>query len=192
MTALNPKIAVAFCALLLLTGCQTYSLVPLERVSIGGKLSIEPKIQWNKRTVDNIEMWTVDGESLQVVQIYKGLEDGDTLFKIQDAEKQENMPKFKETMSLLEIREFIEASIVQSGFTNLKTLKFEPASFAGRDGFRFDFTFTDTNGLRKLGLATGAMVGGKFYLVFYHGAKLHYYGRYLKDVEDMIRTIQLA
>lgn len=192
MTALKPKIAVAFCAFLLLAGCQTYSLVPMERVSIGGTLSIEPKIQWNKRTLDNTEMWTVDGEALQVVQIYKGLEDGDTLFELQDSEKQENMPKFKETMSLLEIREFIEASIVQSGFTNLKTLKFEPASFAGRDGFRFDFTFTDKNGLRKLGFATGAMVGGKFYLVFYHGAKLHYYDKYLKEVEDMIRTIQLA
>jgi hypothetical protein len=95
-------------------------------------------------------------------------------------------------MSLLEIREFIEASIVQDGFANMKTLKFQPEKFGGKDGFRFEFTFTNKNGLRNHGFAAGATVDGKLYLVIYRGAKLHYYDKYLKNVEDMIRTVQLA
>ncbi len=180
------------CVCFLAAGCQTYSLVQPARVTVGDKLSIEPDIAWNKRSIENAEIWTVDGEALQALHLYKGLEDGDTLFVLTNSEKQEKMPQYSKTMSLLELREFIEASIVQSGFTNLKSLKFKPTKFADKDGFRFEFTFSNTNGLRELGFAAGAQSGDRLYLVLYRGAKLHYYGKYLKNVEDMIRSVQLA
>ena len=102
------------------------------------------------------------------------------------------MPEFDSAMSLLEVREFIEASIAQAGFSNVEGLKFQPATFAGRDGFRFEFTFTNADGLRSLAVASGAKVDDKFYMVMYRGAKLHYYEKYLKNVEDMIQSIELA
>lgn len=186
----NAKLALFVC--FLAAGCQIYSMVPAERVSIGDGFTVEPSIRWNKRSADNAQIWTVDGEALQAVHFYEGLKEGDTLFKVQDTSKQEKMPKYSAAMTLLGIRDFIEASIAQTGYTNYKTTKFQPAEFAGKDGFRIEFTFTNKNGLRNDGFATGAQVGDRLYLVIYRGARLHYYGKYLKNVEDMVRSIQLA
>lgn len=172
--------------------CQTYSLVQPVRVTVGDKLSIEPDIEWNKRTDDNGEIWTVDGDSLQTLHLYKGLGDGDSLFIVIDSEKQEKMPKYDPAMSLLEIREFIEASVIQFGYTNFKSLKFKPEKFGGQDGFRFDFAVTDNNGLRERAFVAGAQSGDRLYLVLYRGAKLHYYDKYLNNVEEMLRGIQLT
>lgn len=192
MAILTPKLAFVLCLGILLTGCQTYSLVNATQVNIGNNVSITPDIQWNKRTLDNSEVWTVDGEGLQALHLYKGLGDGDVLFPKLNASTDENVPKYRGTMSLLEIREFIEASIVQQGFTNIETTSFRPEKFGGRDGFRVEFTFSSKAGLRNKRFATGAKVDDKLYLVIYRGTKLHYYDRYLKNVEDMLQTIQLA
>lgn len=184
-------VAVLF-SCLFVAGCQTYSLVQAERVSIDEGYSVDPGREWNKRTTGEAQIWTVDGETLQALHLYEGLEDGDALFKLLDGDKQELLPKYSKNMSLLDVREFIEASFVQFGFANMKTLKFEPAKFAGNDGFRADFTFTSKNGLRNQGFAAGAKLGDKLYLIIYRGAKLHYYDKYLREVEDVVRSVQLA
>lgn len=192
MVVLTPRLVPTLCLCVLLAGCQTYSLVKAERVNIGKHVIVTPDIQWNKRTLENSEVWTVDGEGLQALHLYKGLSDGDVLFPKPDATTEDKAPKYSGTMSLLEIREFIEASIVQQGFTNILMTSFRPEKFGGKDGFRVDFTFSSKEGLRNKGFAAGARVDQKLYLVIYRGTKLYYYDKCLQNVEDMLHTIQLA
>ena len=192
MKNLNATKFLAFSLLIVLAGCQQYSLVQAERVSISENFSVEPDTNWNKRTTDGAEIWTIDGESLQSLRLFKGLGDGDTLFKLANAERQENMPTYSDTMSLLEIREFIETSLVQSNATNVKGGVFEPRKFAGHDGFRFNVTFFDKNGLQIKGFVEGAKAKGKLFVVFNYGSKLYYYDKHLKNVENMIQSAQIA
>lgn len=177
---------------LFVSACQTYSLVSAERASIANKFSVEPAIKWNKKTIDDLVIWTVDGEALQQIQFFSGIKGGKSLFTLRDPSKQRNMPTFNQDMSLLEVREFIESSFKQAGAVNFETKNFEPAKFGSTQGFRIDFTYAHTDGLRKVGFAKGAISDSKFFMIAYHGAKLHYYDKYLKNAEDVIRSLQFV
>lgn len=187
-----PRVMLVLLLGAVLSACQTYSLVSAQRVTVAKSISVEPTMQWNKRVQDKQEHWTVDGERLQELRFYGALEDGDKLIDLFDEEKQKNMPGYRSGMSFLEIREFVESSFRQAGLTTFETVNFEPEKFGGRNGFRIEFAYTDLQGLPKLGFAVGANVDKKLHMVLYHGAKLHYYKKYLREAEDIIRSITFA
>jgi hypothetical protein len=172
--------------------CQTYALVPVERVTLVSGASAEPTINWSKRVWEKEEHWTIDGERLQKITFLGAIKNGETLFTFADAEKQKNMPEFRSDMSLLELREFFESSIRQTGAAQFETLSFAPARFSNHDGFRVEFRYTNKQGTKKLGSAVGANIAGKFYMALYHGTKLHYYDKHLKEAETIIKSLKLA
>ena len=172
--------------------CQTYALVPVERVTLINGVSAEPSVNWNKRVWEKEEHWTIDGERLQKITFLGAIKNGEALFTFTDKEKQKDMPEFRSDMSLLELRDFFESSIRQTGPSQFETLSFAPAKFSNHDGFRVEFRYNNKQGTKKLGFAVGANIAGKLYLALYHGTKLHYYDKYLKEAETIIQSLKLA
>ena len=76
-------------AILLLAACAPYSLVKPERQTVGGVISVQPGMAWNKVTMHNyqghVELWTLDGQVLNTLVFFTGVPDGQPLFTVRAA-----------------------------------------------------------------------------------------------------------
>lgn len=172
--------------LLSLAGCAAYSLVPPARQQIGGAFSVEPQIAWSKQSMSEFEIWTVDGPLLQTLRLYPGLEDGEALFD----KDPEELPVFRDDMLAGEVVELIADSLTRNGASNVRSYNLRPASFGDRPGYRVELEFLSERGLAMRGLAAGAVVGDRLYLILYVGAASHYFPKHERDVERLIESVR--
>ncbi len=142
-------------------------------------LTVTPSVDWNRlgaRPGRNAESWTLDGLTLNDVTFYGGIPDNTTLFR--DAKKKTApLPRFSKTMLAPDIAQLFESSYRVSIGTSLMSIdSVAPATFAGRPGFRFGYTFVvQGEEVRRKGEATGAIVDGKLYLITFEAPVIHYY-----------------
>ncbi|PTS80519.1 hypothetical protein DBR17_10665, partial [Sphingomonas sp. HMWF008] len=131
-------------------------------------MAVTPTLDWNRigaRPGRNAESWTIDGLSLNDMTFYGGIANDTTLFR--DARKKTDpLPRFSSTMLAPDIAQLFESSYRVSVGTSLMSIdSVEPATFAGKAGFRFTYSFVKQGEeVRRKGEATGAVVGGKLYL----------------------------
>jgi hypothetical protein len=190
----SPWQALALVALLVLGACSRYGLISTERVEIIGAYSVEPGIEWNYLIGQDIELWTVDGLHLQNLFFVSGIEDGDTLLAAKpefDFFNESKIPEYKEDFSLLDIREWIEASYAQANAARMETHDFRPAGFGSKKGFRFEFSFANEDGLSQKGFVVGATIDAELHLIIFTAAALHYYDKFAPEAERIIRSIRI-
>ncbi|MHA1599585.1 MAG: hypothetical protein ACTSW2_02075 [Alphaproteobacteria bacterium] len=178
---------VILATLTVLGGCAAYSLVDAKRQTIGGAYSVEPSIQWSKIKDGEVEVWTIDGASLEAIRFYSGMEAGDQLFTVS---KDAKMPAYDPAMKASEVMEFVVDSIARGGAGNVEGTALRPAQFAAASGFRFDLSYTSSNGLWFDGMAVGFIIDGKLNLIIYAGTRQYYFPKYRDEVERMIGTIE--
>lgn len=185
------KILFAVAALALVASCAPYQLVaPPQRVNISGLYSVSPQIKWsraNNTFVRNIEQWTVDGVSLQALMFANNIEDGQPIFWTRSKAK---IPVFRSSMNSIEIKELFERSMAALQAQKVKVRKFRPAKFGGRDGLRFEFSYKTKGGLDKRGIALARVQGKKLSIIIYLGTRLHYFGKYRRAAEGVMRSIR--
>jgi hypothetical protein len=173
--------------LTVLGGCAAYSLVEVKRHTIGDAYSVQPSIQWSKITADKVEIWTVDGPDLAMIRFFRGLKDGDPLFTARDDVK---LPTYNPAMKASEVMEFVVDSISRAGAGNTDGTNLRPAQFGTTPGFRFELSFTSSDGLWFDGLVMGATIKDKLHLIIYTGTRQYYFPKYRDEVERMIGTIE--
>jgi len=181
-----------------LGACTTVSEVrPGEAVVFNGTLAVSPPQAWSRISKFSVYgaqlvVWTKDGGELDKLCFVAGLEDNQSIHA--DRPGQPPEPRFRSNMTANEVMELFEAAYSRPAGSpvifNAGGLR--PAKFGGLDGFRFDFSFVDqADEVERKGIATGAIHKGKLYLVFYHGARIHYFAKNLPEVETIIRTAKL-
>jgi hypothetical protein len=153
-------------------------------------------IAWNKVNEQSVigpgrtETWTADGQMLNALTFFAGIEDGNSLFRQTDEQaKRDKLPVFRSTMSPTDIMELVEATygkIVQTSLT--KTRELRPAKFADTDGFRFEMSMVGKDEIDREATAIGTVRNGRLYLIFYQGARLHHYGLRQAQAERIIQT----
>src|SRR3546814_10785703 len=85
----------------------------------------------------NTETWTLDGEQLNDVTFFGGIEAGKPLVKERDR-KRDPLPKFTSSTLLIEIPELLEGTYrTHKQIGAFRLLTTEPAKFLGQDGVSF-------------------------------------------------------
>lgn len=190
-------VAAALCAAAL-SACTTITHVkPGAPTVINGSLSVQPPGDWSHVSTfslygAHVVVWTKDGPALDKLCFVAGLDGNTSIHSDRPGKTPE--PRFRANMSPTEVMELFEAAYSRPVSTPVifKTWGLRPAKFAGVDGFRFDFSFVDqADEVERKGIATGAIHKGKLYLVFYHGARIHYFGKNLPEVEAIIGSAKL-
>ena len=158
-------------------------------------MTIAPPIDWNRqqsRPGRNAEAWTLDGMPLNEVTFYGGIAADQTLFK-EVSKKDKPLPRFDAAMLAPDVAQLFEASYRLAGGSALFAIDgIEPASFAGHRGFRFRYSFTlEGEEVRRTGEATGAIVGGKLWMITYEAPTIHYFERNLADYRALVDSAQL-
>jgi len=193
------KLAAAPLVLALLAGCvSTYTLVEPKRQVVGGVISVEPSLKWNKvanlTAKGKVEVWTLDGPELDTLVFFTGVPDGEPLFERAsvDASKVEKPPVFRSSMNPLEIQELLEATVRRFFQTTLAEERgLRPQPVAEGRGFRFETSMTGQDGVERSGVFAGTIRGGKLYGAWFQGAKLHYFERYLPEFDHIVASARL-
>lgn len=142
-------------------------------------LTVTPEIDWNRigaRPGRNAESWTLDGLTLNDLTFYGGIPNDTTLFR--DAKKKtEPLPRFSSTMLIPDIAQLFESSYRVSVGTSLMSIdSIEPATFAGKPGFHFTYSFVvEGEEVHRKGEASGAIIGGNLYMVTFEAPAIHYF-----------------
>lgn len=76
--------------------------------------------------------------------------------------------------------------MVQVKATNLR-----PIQFGKAPGYRFEYTHVSKDGLEMEGLAIGAVLHERLYLIIYEGTRQYYFQKHKLDVEKIIDSVSL-
>lgn len=183
-------LAVLALAAALLAGCTQFALVePQKPVRLGDAYEIDPQVKWSRLSTGPRELWTIDGPLLNRVLFFNGLIGGDPLFEIKQ-DINEPRPLFRASMSPLEIRDFIVASLPREGFIDLTTQDMRPFDFGGDQGFRFDFSYATEDGLKNRGIAVGAVNRNRLYLIVYVAPEIHYFTQHRATFDRMLQSLR--
>ena len=162
---------------------------------INSGMTVRPPRDWNRldaRPGKYAETWTLDGEQLNDVTFYSGVEPGKPLLKERD-KKRDPLPKFTASTLLIEVPELLEGTYRASKQIGSFTLtESEPGPFLGRDGVRFTYEYTDQDNLPRKGEARAVLVAKKLYMVTFDAPRLHYFERTLADFGALADTARLA
>lgn len=199
-------IGTAYLLVLMLAGCQTYTLIDGYPVTIKGACTVNPQTKWSKAThvsfgnPDRTEVWTMDGENLDMAAFFCGIRDGEAVFTANSTspdgmtkEQQEEPFKFRKDMTANEVMDLFEAGLgkaLQSAIVHSRDLR--PVKVGGVDGFRFEVSFVQKDEVDHEGTAIGAIKDDRLYLIFFEGDRLYHYGKYLPTIEVMIRTAKFS
>jgi hypothetical protein len=175
-----------------------YKLMPKNTAVAVAKsgLTVTPGIDWNRlgaRPGRNAESWTLDGLSLNDVTFYGGIANDTTLFR--DAKKKTDpLPRFSSTMLVPDIAQLFESSYRVSNGTSLMAIDtVEPATFAGKPGFHFTYNFVvQGEEVRRKGVADGAIIDGKLYMITYEAPVIHYFDAGAAAAQALVASAQLV
>lgn len=147
-------------------------------------LSAKPMAEWNRLGRDdgkNVEVWTIDGDSLNKVSFYGGIASGKPLLHEAD-KKRDPLPKVSATMLMTDIPALLESTYRSLHLVDQMDIGEQaPALLGGHKAIRFSYALTSSGDeVRRKGEAVGALVNGKLYLVTYEAPALHFFDQ---DVE---------
>lgn len=158
------------------------------------RMVVTPTRDWNsldRRPGKGVEVWTLDGEQLNDVTFYSGIDPGKPLVKERD-KKREPLPKFTASTLLIEVPELLEGTYRAYKHIGSFTLTgSKPDRFLGREGIGFTYEFTDQDELPRMGEARAVLVGKKLYMVTFEAPRLHYFDRTLADFRVLAGTATL-
>jgi hypothetical protein len=98
-------------------------------------------------------------------------------------------------MGAPEVAELFESTLARAVKTGsiVRTSGLRPATFAGRPGFRFEYSFVNQqDDVDRRGIAAGAIHGGRLYLIFFHGARIHYFPSVVEEAETVIGSARIG
>lgn len=165
-------------------------------VQVGdGALSVTPPRDWNRLSVRPgkfAETWTLDGEQLNDVTFYAGVESGEPLVRERNR-KREPLPKFRSAMLLVEIPELLEGTYRAYKKTGtFSVTASRPERFLGHDGVTFAYEYLDGDQLPRKGEAIAAIVDKRLYMITFDAPRLHYFDQSLGDYRALVASLRLA
>lgn len=161
----------------------------------GSAISVIPPRDWNRLEIKPgkfAETWTLDGEQLNDVTFYGGVESGKTLVRERD-KKRDPLPKFLDGMLLVEIPELLQGTYrAYKKISGFEVTNSAPGKFLGRDGVHFSYQYLDEDDLPRKGEARAVLVDKKLYMVTFDAPRLHYFDQTVDDYRALAEVAKLS
>ena len=157
----------------------------------GQKLSIESDMEWTRASTNRYQLWTIDGELLNLLYLIPYVKEGEYIFL---GEKQgRRRPEgayFHHGMRPDEIRDLVSDGLFNAGFAGVKATNLRPVDFGGREGLRFDITMANPEGLAYQGYAAAFEHDKGLALAIWIAPSEYYYPRDAAKVSRMLDTLR--
>jgi hypothetical protein len=157
-------------------------------------MTVTPPRDWNRLGIKPgkfAETWTLDGEQLNDVTFYGGVESGRPLVRERD-KKREPLPKFTDSMLLIEIPELVQGTYrAYKQISKFEVTNTTPGTFLGKDGVHFTYQYLDADELPRKGEARAVVVDKKLFMVTFDAPRLHYFDRTVNDFRALADAASL-
>ncbi len=161
----------------------------------GSALTVTPPRDWNQLGIKPgkfAETWTLDGEQLNDVTFYAGVEPGEPLVRERNR-KRDPLPKFQGSTLLIEVPELLERTYrAQRQIGTFTVTASRPQPFLGKDGVVFAYDYLDSDHLPRKGEAAAAIVDGRLFMMTFDAPRLHFFDRSLGDYHALVASATLA
>ena len=160
-----------------------------------GAFTAQPASTWNRlqqKEGKYQEIWTIDGDHLNRVIFLGGVPDGEALLKERD-KKRDPLPRFGQNMLLPDIPVLFERTYRSYyGTPAIEVGAMEPVSFAGEQGIRFEYAYTDTDDeVERRGEAYAAIKNKQLFLMAFEAPKLHYFERDISLFHNLVQSAKI-
>lgn len=176
-----------------LASCASVTKVGPGEVAVNDKIVARLDSAWNRIDIPGMgkaEIWTTDGLPIDSLIFYSAIGDGELLMELRNR-KEKQQPRFRATMQPQEIVELFELVVTEDG-SSFKLDKLSPSTFAGGNGFRFDFSLLRKNDEVALkGVGYGVVDIGKLYLMVFRAPKTYYFGKHIAKVESIANSVKI-
>lgn len=176
------EIKIAAAALVLAAGSTAVEAHKLreraQTAEVAKAFSVVPTRDWNRLDGNqgkNTETWTLDGEQLNELTFYGGLEPGRSLLRERNT-KTDPLPKFEANTLAVEIPELLEGTYrTAKGTSAFSVTGLEPGKFLGADGITFSYQYVEGERMVRKGEAKAAIIDGKLFMMTFEAPRLHYF-----------------
>jgi hypothetical protein len=187
-TAMKRTLLVLFTALTL-AGCANVVRVAPGEAVIGERVRVPVDSAWNQFAPPHVAgkataLWTQDGLTIDQLNFYVGLKDGDELAAAQ-SDKQRALV-FRTAMQSHEVVALIESLYTRDGST-FKLDKLEATDVLGQRGWRANYTVVrKLDEVRLAGSAWGTVRNGELYAMTFSAPAVGFYPRLAPKVEQVV------
>ena len=192
---LTPALRVAaLVAALVLAGCAQVTKVASGETVLRNRLSVTVTTPWNqfeRGMGDNTPVWTIDGITVDALQFYVGLKDGELIAPTPSEPKGVLPLAFKAAMQPADVVALYQGLWTRDG-SRFTLDKLEPAEVAGTPGFRFEYQLTrKLDDVHLRGVAWGTVRSGELFLINYSAPRLGFFPRGIGSVEALVKTARV-
>jgi hypothetical protein len=180
----------------LMSGCAGVKMTQVSQgeVIVRERLSVTVDRPWNRfegTPGDATPVWTQHGVSVDALRFYVGLKNGDLIAPTPSSPPGVPALAFRSNMHASDIVSLFEGLYSRGGST-FALDKVEPTTFAGQNGFRFDFSgIRKSDDVRLQGIAWGALRNGELFLISYTAPRLAFFQRGVNDAEAVSRSARI-
>ncbi len=178
-------------ALLALAGCANVAKISTGEVVVDNRLQFTLDAAWNQVNIPGRSkpvVWTQDGITLDVLELWIGIRDGQTLV---DTPKDKRPLVFKAGMAAHEIVGLFEGVYGRDG-SSFTLDRLAPATFLGGPGVRFDYTvLRKSDDVRISGVGWAAVRNNELVAMTFVAPRLGFFPRHVAKAERAAATAQL-
>ena len=181
------------CALLALAGCASTGgrLVQPGPNPAGGHLTIDSEMEWTRASTQRFQLWTIDGELLNTLYLIPVVREREFIFLgRRQTERRPDGPFYQRGMRADELRDLITDGLLLAGLVNVQATNLRPVDFGGREGLRFDFSSSTSEGLAYQGMAAAFEHEQGLALAVFLAPREYYYPRDAMKVSRMLDTLR--
>ena len=158
-------------------------------------LRVTPPRDWNLLSIrpgKKAETWTLDGEQLNDVTWYAGIDADEPLVR-ETSRKQKPLPRLKRSTLLVEIPELLETTYrTERQIGAFQITGSAPDPFLGQPGIRFSYSYVDHDHLPRRGEARATLIGGRLYMATFDAPRTHFFDRSLTDFRALTDAATLS
>ncbi|MBL8330389.1 MAG: hypothetical protein JNJ71_16250 [Rubrivivax sp.] len=184
----------ALAATTLAAGCAQITHVATGEMVVKDRLVLTLDRPWNQFAAgfgESATVWTQDGVYVDALRFYVGLKDGELLAPTPSEPKGTQPLAFRSTMRTAEIVTLFETLFSRGGST-FTLDRVQPETFAGQNGFRFDFSsIRKIDDVRLRGTGWGAVRNGELFVITYTAPRLSFYERNIKSVDSIVASARI-
>ena len=186
--------ALAAVLVAILCGCAAVSKVDKGEAVIKNRLAVqvvEPWNQFERGMGDNTPTWTHEGITVDALQFYVGLKDGELLAPTPTSRKGIEPLTFRSSMQPADVMALLQSLLTRDG-SSFSLDRLEATEFVGTRGFRIEYSMVrKVDDVRLRGVAFGAVRGGELFMINYSAPRLAFYPRHAAGVEALARSARV-
>jgi hypothetical protein len=183
----------AAAAAVALAACAPITKVATGEAVVRDRIAVTVTTPWNqfeRGLGDNTPVWTTEGITVDALQFYVGIKDGELIAPTPAQPKGVVPLAFRRGMQPADVVALYQALWTRDGST-FALEKLEPADFLG-GGFRFDYALTrKVDDVRLSGTAWGAVRNGELFLINFSAPRLGFYPRLKPQAEALARSARV-